>query len=255
MSRLSAAFRQVDRRAWLITVPLFIATVLLTLAAQLGEPVPGWDWLIAVVFLITFIGAQLTVLQVEVRRHLFVISMSEVPLLLGLFYLSPVLLVTIVAAATLAVRSYQRQSTVKLWFNAALQAAGAALASLIVHTAFPLDGAEPATWLLLSAAVTASVLVNLAAVTSVVSLVQGRISSNDLWRTMVPGLPVAGLNIAVGLVVLVLLQQGPWSPVLLAAMISFLVVAYRSYTMLLRQSRALNEMYDLTRAIDRKSVV
>jgi diguanylate cyclase (GGDEF)-like protein len=249
LARLRAAIPQSANRAWLLTGPLFAAAVLLTTTAQVGRPIPAWHWPLAAVFLATFVCAQLTVLQVEVRRHAFVLSMNEVPLLLALFYLSPSLLVVVVALAAFAVRFYQRQSTVKLWFNVASLAAGTALASLIVRAGVPLDGGEPATWLLLIAAVGACVLVSLAAVVGVVSLVQGTISGNDLWRTMVPGLPVAALNITIGLVVLVLLQQGAWSLLLLAALTTFFVVAYRSYAHSLRQSRALTEMYELTRAV------
>jgi diguanylate cyclase (GGDEF)-like protein len=236
-------------RAWLLTVPLFATALLLTIVAQLDRPVPWWHWLLAAAFLATFIGAQLTVLQVEVRRHALVVSVTEAPLLLGLFYLSPALLVFLVALAALVVRSYQRQSTVKLWFNVASLAAGAALASLIVRAGPPLDGASPATWLVLAAAVCANNLITLGAVIGVVTLVQGNMSGRELVRIAVPGLPVAALNITIGLVLLVLLQRGAWSLILLAAIIAFFAVAYRSYTRSLQHSRALNEMYGLTREI------
>jgi diguanylate cyclase (GGDEF)-like protein len=236
-------------RAWLLTVPLFATALLLTVAAQLGRSIPWWHVLLALAFLATFIWAHLTVLQVEVRRHAFVVSVSETPLLLGLFYLSPVLLVTVVALTALAVRSYQRQSRVKLWFNVASLAAGAALASLIVRAGLPLVGSSPTTWLVLAAAVFANTLVTLSAVIGVVTLVQGNMSGRELVRTAVPGLPVAALNITVGLVLLLLLQLGAWSLVLLAPIIAFFAVAYRSYTRSLQHSRALHEMYDVTREI------
>lgn len=223
--------------------------MLLTVAAQAGRPIPWWHWPLAVVFLATFIWAQLTVLQVEVRRHAFVVSVTEAPLLLGLYFLSPVLLVSVVALAALAVRSYQRQSRVKLWFNVASLMAGAALASLIVRTGLPLDVSSPATWLVLAAAVCANTLITLGAVIGVVTLVQGNMSGRELVRTAVPGLPVAALNITIGLVILVLLQQGAWSLLLLTAIIAYFAIAYRSYTRSLQYSRALNEMYGLTRAI------
>jgi diguanylate cyclase (GGDEF)-like protein len=184
-----------------------------------------------------------------VRRQTFVVSVTEIPLLLALFYLSPVLLVASRAIAALCTRAYRGQSGTKLWFNVASLAAAAALASLIVRAGVPLDGLSPTTWLLLAAAVTASVLVTLVAVVGVVTLVQGEMSSGELVRTMVPGLPAAALNITMGLVVLVLLHQGPWSLLLLAALATFFGLAYRSYSESLRQGRALNEMYELTRAV------
>jgi diguanylate cyclase (GGDEF)-like protein len=249
LPRLRVALPHSADRAWLLTIPLFAAAVLLAVAAQAGIPIPGWHWPLALAFFVTFIWAQLTVLQVEVRRQAFVATVAEAPLLLGLYYLSPALLVFVVALAALSLRAYQRLNPVKLWFNVASLAAGAALASLIVRAGLPLDGTSPTTWMVLAAAVCANTLVTLGAVTGVITLVQGSIGGRELVRMAVPGLPVAALNITVGLVILVLLQQGTWSLILLAAVIAFFTVAYRSYAQSLQHSRALNEMYGLTREI------
>lgn len=235
--------------AWFITGPLAALAVLLTAAAQLGRPILAYHWLLALVFLLLFIAAEATVMQFEIRRHAFSVSVTEIPLLLGLFYLSPLLLVAVRAAAALGTQLRRGQTGVKLWFNVASLAAGAALASLIVRAGMPLDGRDPGTWLALAAGTGACVLVTLGAVVGVITLVQGTISSRDLVRTTTPGLPVAALNITVGLVVLVLLHQSLWSLVLLGAVIGFFVVAYRSYVRSLQHSRALTEMYELTRAV------
>lgn len=236
-------------RPWLVTVPLGAVAVLLTATAQIGRSIPPSHWLLAAVFFGAFIAAELATFRLDVRRHSFIVSMIEAPLLLGLFYLSPLLLVLSRTLAAFAARRRQGQSAVKLWFNAASLAAGAALAALIVRAGFPLDGLAPGTWLTLTAAVTANVLVTLTAVVGVVALVQGRASSEALARTAVPGVVVAAVNVTIGLVVLVLLQQGPWSLLLLAAVLAFFVVAYRVYARALRQSRAMNEIYELTRAV------
>lgn len=249
MSNLGSAKPSAESRAWLLTGPMAIVAILLTIVAQFGVSTPGWNWLLAVAFLATFVGALLAVLQVEVRRQTLVISMTEVPLLLGLYYLSPMLVVLVVAIATFVVRSYQRQGTVKLWFNVVSQAAGAALAGLIVQAGPPLDGTTVTTWLTLAAAVCASALVTLSAVIGVVTLVQGTMPNRDFVRMTVPGLTVSGFNIVVGLVVLIMLQQGLWSLVLLALVVLFFAVAYHSYARSIQHSRSLNEMYDLTRAI------
>lgn len=250
MPTIRSALSMSADRAWVLTVPLFAITVLLALVAQLGRDIPLRDLPLALAFLAIFIGANLAVLQIEFRgRNAFVVSLTDAPLLLALFYLSPLLFVAVVSLAALAVRAYQRLSPVKLWFNVASIAAGAALASLIVRLGLPLDGTSPRTWLVLAVAVFANALVTLGAVVGVVTLVQGRVSSRDFARVAIPGLTVAGLNITIGLVMLVLLQQGAWSMVLLATVITFLAVAYQSYASSVQHSRALNEMYGLTRAI------
>jgi diguanylate cyclase (GGDEF)-like protein len=244
-----AVFPRSSERAWLLTLPLLVVAVLLTLAAQVGRPITGWQWLLSVVFLAAFVAAQLTVLRMEVRRQSILVTVAEVPLLLALFYLPPVLLVLALALASSVVRRYQRQSRVKLWFNVASLAAGAALASLIVRGGRPLDESEPMTWLVLVAGVGAYTLVTHTAVIGVITLVQGSMSGREVARTAGPGVIVPMLNSAIGLVVLLVIQQGAWSWLLLAAVTAFFATAYRSYTRSLKHSRALAEMYELTRAV------
>jgi hypothetical protein len=110
-------------RAWLLTLPLGVGALLLTAAAQVGVSIPGWQWPVAAVFVVAFIAADLNVLHVEIRRHRFGVSVGEVPMLLALFFLSPVLVVGARALAIVISKSYQRQSGVKVSFNAASQAA------------------------------------------------------------------------------------------------------------------------------------
>lgn len=223
--------------------------MLLAAFAQWDRAVPAWQWALALLFLAAFLLADFVVLRVEVRRQTFSVTISEVPLLLALFYLSPVLLVAVRALAMLLTTSYQRQRPVKVSFNVASLSAGAALAALIVRAGGQLDGGAPMTWLLLAAAVGAHALVTHLAVIGVVTLVQGEMSSRELVRTVAPALVVTGMTTTIGLVALVVLQRTTWAFLLLAAMGTVFVLAYRSYTRALRQSRALNEMYELTRAV------
>jgi diguanylate cyclase (GGDEF)-like protein len=219
------------------------------MTAQWGRSIPGWQLLLSVLFFLIFVAAARGIFQIEVRRQAFVVSVADVPLVLALFYLSPVLLVVVRALAVLLVRGYQRQSSAKLWFNVASIAAGTALASVIVRANQPLDGTDPSAWLVLAAAVWANALLSHFAVMGVITLVQGRTPGDQLVKAVVPSALVAGANITMGLVVLVSLQQTPWALLLLAALVAVFMLAYQSYARSLRQGRALNEMYELTRAI------
>jgi diguanylate cyclase (GGDEF)-like protein len=238
-----------DNWAWWLTGPLATLAVLVTLGAQAGQPIPGWQWPLALLFLAAMAGTELALLRLGVRRQAYLMSLTEVPLVPALFYLSPALLVLVVAMAACLARTYRRNSPVKLWFNVASLAAGAAIASVVVRAGLPLDAAAPSTWLVLAAAVGAHAVVTHAAVIGVIALVQGRISEAELLRMLVPGFLVAAANIAVGLVVLIMLQLTAWTLALLVALAAIFVVAYYSYAQSLRQSRALNEMFELTRAI------
>jgi diguanylate cyclase (GGDEF)-like protein len=221
----------------------------LTFVAQLGQATTPEQWLSALIFLGIFIAAEVLVLRFEIRRQAFSISVTEIPLLLALFYLPPALVVMVRALAALAAQVRRGQRGVKLWFNVASLAAGTSVASLIARAGAPLNGAAPSTWLILSAAVGACVVLTHCAVIGVITLVQGSASSSELIQTVVPVGIVATANITVGLVVLLVLRQNPWAVLLLVALAFIFVVAYQSYAQSVRQSRALSEMYDLTRAV------
>lgn len=241
--------RHSPKRAWLLTGPMAMLAVLITTAAQVGHPITGMQLSLATLFLAAFVAAELTVLHFEIRRQGFMVSVTEIPLLLGLFYLSPVLLVAVRTIAAVGAKVYQRQTPVKLWFNVASLAMGTALASLVVSAAGPLDGLSPATWLVLVVAVALCVLVTHSAVIAVITLVQGRVASSELTRALVPGGLVAAANITLGLMVLVLLQQTLWAVLLLAALSGIFIIVYRWYAQSVRHGRALTQMYELTRSI------
>jgi diguanylate cyclase (GGDEF)-like protein len=246
VSASRASLPRSDARAWLITGPLAATVVLFTVVAQMGQPIPAWDIPLALAFVVAIAAASIMVVRLEVRRQTNLVTPADIPLLLGLYYLPPLLLVIAVVLATIVV--YRRQSRVKLWFNVASIAAGAGLASVIVRAGLPLDGTSPQTWLLLAGAVFAHELVTKCAVTGVITLVQGTIDTQELVRSFVISAFVVGANITIGLVVLVALQVNPWVILLLAGLAAVFVVAYRSYANSLQQSRTLTEMYWLTRA-------
>jgi diguanylate cyclase (GGDEF)-like protein len=214
-----------------------------------NHPDPTGEWLTGLLFLVLFVAAGSRILRLEVRRQAFALSMVEIPFLLGLYYLPPVTLVCARAVAYVIVQLRRHQPAVKLAFNTASLLAETAAAIAIVYALGPLDDGSPESWLILAMAVGVGVLITLAAVVGVITLVQGRIPSGELSRTAIPALVGMMVNTALGLVVLILLLQSTWAVVLLAALVAIFVMAYRSYAQSLRQTKALTEIYDLTRAI------
>lgn len=236
-------------RAWLITGPLALFAVTSTFVLAVVHPRPTGEWLAGGFFFALFMVASFAALMFEVRRQAFTMTLVEIPLVLGLFFLPPVTLILARVLALVVAQARRRVPLVKLCFNLASHGAETALASLIVVAVGPLETAGPRTWLALLAAVSAGVLLTIASVIGVITLVQGRLTSHDLARTVLPGIVVAGINITIGLVVLVILQQGPWSLFLLAALVACFVVAYRSYAQFRRQHQTLSDVYDLTSTI------
>lgn len=249
MPRATGLPRPSPSRAWWLTVPLAVTALGLAIAAQVGESIPAWHWPLALAFLLAFLAAELTVVHVEVRRQTIAISFAEVPLLLGLFFLSPALLVVARAGAALVAKRRQNQHWIKVWFNVASFGAATALASLVVRAGTSLDAGAPVTWLLIAAAIGAYTLVTHCAVFGVIILVQGELSSREMTHIFAPALAVTGIATTLGLVAAILISYSAWGIVLLAALIAIFVVAYRTYAQSVRQRRALADIYDLTKAV------
>jgi diguanylate cyclase (GGDEF)-like protein len=228
--------------------------VLVSLFLCLNQRDFAGEWLLGVLFLALFAAVDLTPLVFQVRRQAFKFILTEIPLVLALYFVPPLTLILARVLAQLIAR-YHRSPPVKLWFNVASNAAGTAFACLIVFAFGPLRGpglpdvAGPYQWAVLAIAVLGMATFTLAATVGVITLVQGRIPNRLLLQIIIPGYAVCGINITVGLVTLVIFQQGPWAVLLLAALASCFVVAYRSYAQFLRQHRTLSEIYELTKAI------
>jgi diguanylate cyclase (GGDEF)-like protein len=202
----------------------------------------------ATLYLGLFILTQATMLHFEVRRHSFTLTLTEIPLLVALFYLPPVLVIVARALSILVVQTWQRYALVKLFFNIAAVGLATTVASLII-AANPAHGVGPSTWLVLAAAVVAATVISLAGVIAVISLVQGFPPVRSLAKTSLSVMIVAAVNITVGLIVLVVMSIQPWAILLLLGLGAVLLVVYRSYAQFVAQHRSLTELYELTRAM------
>ncbi|MDI1460220.1 bifunctional diguanylate cyclase/phosphodiesterase [Catellatospora sp. KI3] len=207
-----------------------------------------WQWVLALAFLAIFVIADMSPLSFEVRRHAFLVTPIEIPFLLSLYYLPPVIVVATRLLAALIIQLRRRVAFVKAAFNIALVGVSSAMAGVMLVALGPLDAKSGNTWLALAAAVMTALFVSLVGVLGVITLVQGRIPGKDM-STPLSGIVVALVNTMIGLVVLLVLQQTLWAMLLLFALLSCFVVAYRSYARSLRQHQTLTEIYDLTRAM------
>jgi len=84
--------RRSPELAWLVTGPLVILTLGIAVSIGLRSLHPWGNWPLALGFLALFIVADLSTLTFEVRRQTFTLTLVEIPLLLGLFYLAPLTL-------------------------------------------------------------------------------------------------------------------------------------------------------------------
>jgi diguanylate cyclase (GGDEF)-like protein len=241
-----------DSHSWLITGPLFVLGALLTLPILLSSETQPTDQKFKhalVVLALATLTAPMA-LRFQVRRQAFMTRMDDIPVILALFYLPPLLAIAVrVVAGLIGNLVGVRLPPHKLAFNAASHFASIATANLIVFK-FGLGGASsPGTWLVLTAAVFAGNVVALVAIAGVIVLLQGPNQLPHLLKSSLIGFAIIGVNVVLGLIVLLTLESTPWGALLLIALAGVLGVLYRHYTQFFRQHSSLTELYALTRDI------
>jgi diguanylate cyclase (GGDEF)-like protein len=221
----------------------------LSIPVVLADDNPTRNWQYIPVFIALIGLGAVALLRVVIRRQGIVTSSAEIPLLLGLYYLSPLELILVRVAAGLAVQWFRRTGTHRMWFNVAGFGAGAACANVVVYTFGLGHITEVRTWLVLGGAVLAYVVVISSSVHGVILLVQGAVHLRQVLKSIAFGIVVASINIVLGLIMLLTLSASPWGVVLLACFAVAVGAVYRAYSQFLRQHESLTEMHALSRAI------
>jgi diguanylate cyclase (GGDEF)-like protein len=212
----------------------------------LPAPVLPW-WVMAAAFAV----AETSVMYVQVKREAQSVSLSEVPLVLGLFLATPLVLIVgrVVGFATYVVVQ-RRTPPLKATFNLALVTAetGVALAVFAAVTDLA-DGLEPITWL---AAVTATFVANvLSGVTigSVIAVYEKELDLRSAVMGAARGQLAAMIGVVVGLIAVTSLAQAVQNAWLLAGLGGLVVVGFRAYGTLLDRHRNLERLYDFSRTL------
>ena len=148
--RLFIAGTSGARRVWLFTLVLAALTVCLALVivpphCRIPVPFTVPVWLIAAGFYL----AEAKVIHLHIGRSAHSFSMSELPLVAGLFLVSPpAFIVARVIGSGLALYFNRRQRSVKLAFNLAQFSLASVVSVAIIHAAVPADGSfGPALWI------------------------------------------------------------------------------------------------------------
>ncbi|BAL85803.1 putative cGMP-specific phosphodiesterase [Actinoplanes missouriensis 431] len=239
--------------AWLITGPLGLFAFACTIGFWIDDP--GWyrDALPALVILALYLVSQFAAFNVVIRRSGLTVTVTEVPLVLGLYYISPVLMIGVVVIGALSMQVRYTTAPVKAWFNVAKQAASICASLLVIEAFPPIVNAGPGTWGILAVAVAVNVLVQLACFAGVMSVVQGGRAAPDMLRASLPNQMIAGVNAAVGLLFLIALEATKWSAILLGVLAVALTLLLRSFAGFFRQHRTLADVYELTQALRKES--
>jgi diguanylate cyclase (GGDEF)-like protein len=235
-------------RLVLLSLVLAGAAALLTPASPRPEALDGlrlapW-WLFAGLFAVT----EACVVQLRLRREAFSLSLSEAPLVIGLFLARPSeLLVGRVLGSALVFVAHRRQRPMKAGFNTALVAAGTAVAVTLFRSMLPAD-AGPFGPVAVSAALAATVgagILDSLALTLVVGWYASPVTARVLLGEVASSVAVSTLVGAAGLLAVAALRGGEATlPLALAGAIALL--AYRGFATLADRHTSLERLYELS---------
>jgi len=234
-----------------MTVALVLLSVVVWVVAGLGDVTvdPHPRWALALLF-VAFLVAESTLMHVEFRRQSNAISLSEIPLVIGLFVVSPAALLTVRLAAVAVVLAWQRRSPVKSVFNLALAGAEVAVAEAIMVWFGATDVTQPLSWVAALVAVVATSALAVLSILAVIRLAQGPAGLAGAPQRLALAPATGIVNGMAALVILLVLQASGWASLLLAVLCGMLVVAYRRYAKAYRQHASLRRVYGFSRLLE-----
>ena len=204
-------------------------------------------WFFAVAFAMT----ESVVMHIQVRREAQTVSLSELPLVLGLFFAAPGALLAGRLVGSLLIFVVQRRSSpLKIILNSALLGAETCVAITVfqlLHSDTATTG--PREWLAAYAAALAANALGALALGVVVSIYEGGLRVTVLLREAVLGQPTAPLVVTLALVGVTSLSVDPQTGWLLVATAVILLLGYRGYTQLADRHLTLERLYHFSQAV------
>jgi diguanylate cyclase (GGDEF)-like protein len=232
---------------------LLLAAVLWFVSVRPQQPLAGAPFEIPFWFLVgAFALAEVGVVHIQLRRDAHTFSLSEFPLVLGLFFAAPALVpLANLVGIGLELALVRRQSPMKLLFNLGHFVLGAVVATAFFHALMPYvsDPVGPVAWLVTLGAVAASSGTSVLSIFVAISLSEGRLQTaklRDIGSFAAIG-TVANTSLAV--VTVVVAWQDPRAALLLAAPTAAVYVAYRAYTSQRQRHETLEFLYESSRLL------
>ena len=234
--------------ATVATALAVFAVVVRGLPAYHGSVHLSW-WMLA----IGFAATELFVVHAHVRGSAHSLSLSELPLILGLLLADPqdVVIAQVVGPAVVLVLT-RGHSPIKLLFNLAQFALTSSLAVVVLHAiATDQHASGPALWGATFAAVGVSSLVGAVLVFWAIGLAEGAVPSRQLAAMMGADIVVALTNTSVGLACASVVAEDVRSGWLLLPPAAILLLAYRAYLSERTKHQSLEFLYEVARSVSR----
>jgi diguanylate cyclase (GGDEF)-like protein len=204
-------------------------------------------WVVIALFAI----AESCVVHVYIDRQARTFSLSEIPLLLGLAYLSPVaLIVGRLVGSALALAIVRRQPATKLAFNLSYFLLDTGLAVIVYRAVLGSSAPyEPRGYLAALAATTMSLLVGSVAVSVAIAASEGRWMRSPLESLAGWGTVTTALSAYLGLIAVNALAPVRMSPWLFTAGAVLVFASYRAHSQVRKSAEHLEHLYGFSRTL------
>jgi diguanylate cyclase (GGDEF)-like protein len=234
----------------MIAVLTAIAGALWPVAVHLPgyRPAPFMTWIVLAVL---SAAAERFVVHIQLRREAQAVSLSEIPLVLGLFLATPAdfgigRALGMVAACVI----WRRSSPIKTVFNTVQVAVESAVALLVFGGVLSVFGdGTPARWLAAFAATAAVGAVSALSITAVVAVADGTLRAGDLLREPAWGALTSAAAAIGGLIAVILVEQSWWNALLVLGALTGLMIAYRAYAGLADRHLSLERLHRFSQAV------
>ncbi|MBA3431393.1 MAG: EAL domain-containing protein [Actinobacteria bacterium] len=240
---------------WALTAALWAGAVTLFLTVVRDLPARSAPFripLIVMVILFYVVEAHAVHLRLGSDAHSF--TLSEIPLVIGLFVLNPSDLMLARLIGGLAALAVHDQQPIKLFFNLGYFLFETAIAIVILETLWPHpQGLEPQAWVAAFVTVMVTNLLGSLLLFIVISLSQKRMQLATLPFEIGLGAIVTIGNGSLALLALTILAYKPWAVWLLIVPTGIVFLAYRAYTTEREKRDSLTFLYETTRILNRSA--
>ena len=199
-------------------------------------------WSLAILFSVT----EMTVIHLQIQRDSHSLSLTEIPMVIGLILAAPVsLIVGRLVGSAIALVFGRRQPPIKLAFNLGLFYFETTTALIVFRAVLGSSGPlEPRGWIAVLAAILEMVVVGLVLVVIAISIHDRSKRSGALLKVMPVSAMVSMVAAFVGLLATFALAMSPWTAAILVPAGALLVTILRSYGVLIRRHEELQAVYE-----------
>ncbi len=244
------ARRRTLRVLALVGALLGLTYVLLTHTPALDTPVLGPVQLPWWSMVLMFAAAEAVVLHIQVQREAQTVSLSEIPLVVGLFMADPLALLIGRTLGSLLVFTLQRrQAPIKVAFNTALVLASGSLALTVWSLTWAEIDTGPQAWAGVFAALVAAGTFDAIATTMAIACYESSVKLRRVLREIAAAGVLAAAVGTVGLVAATAIYYDVRSAFLVEAAGALLLLAYRAYASLRERHESLEQLYHFSEVV------